>query len=109
MLLDYIKKHGEFSIGGASLRVEKRMDGSTTEYRLEIPSPQTSPGEFVFTTMLFNSDKGFNITLSETRTADGKLYNKVIWEYEAINGVYLPASTTIQTFAGENVKKRVYA
>jgi len=104
VLLDYIKKHGEFSIGGQSLGIEKRMDGSTTEYRLEIPSPQTSPGEFVFTTMIFNSDKGFNITLSETRTADGKLYNKTTWQYKVIDGVYLPASTMIQTFAGENAE-----
>ena len=101
-LINYIEKHGEFSIDGQSLRIEKHVAGTTTEYRLEIPSPQTSPGEFVFTTMIFNSDKGFNISLSETRTADGKLYNKVTWEYEAINGVYLPASTMIQIFKGEN-------
>jgi|GEM_PF-1363211 len=101
-LINYIEKHGEFSIDGQSLRIEKHVAGTTTEYRVEIPSPQKNPGEFVFTTMIFNSDKGFNITLSETRTADGKLYNKVIWEYEAINGVYLPTRTMSQTFKGEN-------
>ncbi len=102
-LLDYIEKHGKFSVGEQSLRIEKRMDRSTTEYRIEIPSPQASPGEFVFTTLIFNSDKGFNITLSETRYA-GKLYQKATWEYEVINDVYLPASTMIQTFAGENAE-----
>ena len=61
------------------------MVGNTTEYRLEIPSPQLNPGEFVFTTMIFNSDKGFNITLSETKSAEGKLYQKMIWEYEVGN------------------------
>ena len=101
-LIDYIEKHGEFRIDGQSLRIEERVGGTTTEYRMEIPSPQKNPGEFVFTTMIFNSDKGFNITLSETRTADGKLYNKVTWEYEAINGVYLPTRTMTQTFKGEN-------
>jgi hypothetical protein len=105
-LIKYIEKHGEFSIGGESLGMGKRMDGGTTEYRLVMPSPQSNPGEFVFTTMIFNSDKGFNITLSETRTADGKLYNKAIWEYEAINGVYLPTRTMNQTFQGESAELR---
>jgi hypothetical protein len=101
-LINYIEKHGEFRIDGQSLRIEKHVAGSTTKYRIEIPSPQKNPGEFIFTTMIFNSDKGFNITLSETRSADGKLYNKVIWEYEAINGIYLPTRTMSQTFKGEN-------
>jgi len=101
-LINYIEKHGEFSIDGQSLRMEKRVDETTTEYRLEIPSPQINPGEFIFTTMLFNSDKGFNITLSETRSADGKLYQKAIWEYEEIDGVHLPTRTMIKTFRGEN-------
>jgi len=103
-LLNYIEKHGEFSIDGQSLRIEKHVAGTTTEYRMEIPSPQKNPGEFVFTTMIFNSDKGFNITLSETRRPDGKLFQKAIWEYEVINGVYLPTRTMIQTFRGENAE-----
>jgi len=103
VLLNYIEEHGEFSIDGHSLRIEERVGGTTTEYRVEIPS-QVSPGEFVFKTMIFNSDKGFNITLSETRSADGKLYQKLIWEYEAINGVYLPKRTTQQNFKGENAE-----
>jgi len=103
-LIKCIEKHGECRIGGESVRIEERVAGTTTEYRLVIPSPQSNPGEFVFTTMLFNSDKGFNITLSETRTADGKLYNKVIWDYEAINGVYLPTRTMNLTFQGENAE-----
>jgi len=103
-LINYIEKHGEFRIDGQSLRIEKHVAGTATEYRLEIPSPQLNPGEFVYTTMIFNSDKGFNITLSETRTADGKLYNKLIWEYEVINGVYLPTRTMSQTFKGEKAE-----
>jgi hypothetical protein len=102
-LLNYIEKHGEFNIDGYSLRMEERVGGTTTEYRLEIGS-QVSPGEFLFATMIFNSDKGFNITLSETRSADGKLYQKMTWEYEAINGVYLPKRTTKQNFKGENAE-----
>ena len=104
VLLNYIEKHGEFSIDGQSLRIEKRVAGTTTEYRLEIPSPQVNPGEFIFTTMIFNSDKGFNITLSETRSADGKLYQKTIWDYEAVDGVFLPIRTMIQNFKGENAE-----
>lgn len=100
-LINYIEKYG-FSIDGQSLRMEKRVDDTTTEYRLEIPSPQASPGEFIFTTMLFNSDVGLNITSSDTRRADGKLFQKAIWEYEVIDGVYLPTRTMIQTYKGEN-------
>jgi len=105
-LINYIEKHGEFSIDGHSLRMEKRMDDTTTEYRLEIPSPQTSQGEFIFTTMIFKSDKGFNITSSETRRADGKLFQKAIWEYEAIDDVHLPTRTMMKNFQGENAVLR---
>ena len=103
-LLNYIEKHGEFNIDGQSLRIEERVDGTTTEYRIEIPSPQTSPGEFVFTTMIFNSDKGFNITLSETRSADSKLNQKMTWDYEVIDGIYLPTRTMLQNFHGQNAE-----
>ncbi len=64
-----LEKHGEFSIDGHSLRIEERVGGTTTEYRLEIPS-QVSPGEFVFTTMIFNSDKGIVVIL------DSRVVNK---------------------------------
>lgn len=104
VLVNYIKKHGKFSIDGESLRIEERVSGDTTEYRLEIPSLQANSGECVFTTMMFSSAKGFNITLSETRSADGKLYQKAIWDYERVDGVYLPKRTMIQTFKGENAE-----
>jgi len=56
--------------------------------------------------MIFKSDKGFNITSSETRRADGKLFQKAIWEYEAIDDVHLPTRTMMKNFQGENAVLR---
>jgi len=99
-ILQYIQKHGEYSIDGHSLHVEKRVDGTTTEYRIEIPG-MVSPGQYLFETMLLSSEKDYNITLLEIRRTDGELFQKRTVDYEVIDGIYLPKRTTKQNFKGE--------
>lgn len=102
-ILQFIEDHGEYSFDGHSLRVEKRLDGTITEYRVTLPG-MVSPGQYLFRTMVFSSEKGFNITLLETRRTDGKLFQKGTWDYEVIDNVHLPSRTTTQNFAGESAK-----
>ncbi len=103
LILQYIQKHGEFSINGHSLRIEKRVDGAITEYRVEIPGA-VSPGQYLFKIMVFSSENGFNFSLVETKRIDGKLFQKETWDYEVINGTYLPKRTTKQNFKGEDAE-----
>lgn len=103
LMLQYIQKHGDYSIGGHSLHLEERKDGTITEYRIEIPG-QVSPGQYLIKTMVFSSEKDFNITLVETKKSNGKLFQKKTWDYEMIDGVYLPKKTTKQDFTGDNAE-----
>ena len=103
LVIQFIEKHGEFSIDGYSLRVEERKDGAKTEYRIEIPG-MVSPGEYLFQTMVFSSDNDFNVTSIETRKSDGKPFQKKSWEYKIMDGIYLPQKTTMENYRGENAE-----
>lgn len=102
-VLQYIKEHGEFSVDGHSLKVEERTDGTITKYRVQLPG-KVSPEQYLFITMIFSGEKGFNITSLETTRSDGKLFQKMTWDYDLVDGVYLPNKTTKQDFTGENAK-----
>jgi hypothetical protein len=52
--------------------------------------------------MIFSGEKGFNITSLENTRSDGKLFQKMTWDYDLVDGVYLPNKTTKQDFTGEN-------
>lgn len=103
VLLYQLEKHGEFSIDGHFLRVEKRVEGAITEYRIEIPA-KLSPEIFISTVMIFSSDKGFNLVSNKTQVIGGKVYQEMICDYETINGVYLPIRTMMQNYKGENAE-----
>ena len=103
LIFQYIQKHGDYSIGGHSLHLEERKDGAITVYRLEIPG-QVSPEQYLIKTMVFSSEKNFNVILVETKKGDGNLFQKKTWDYELIDGIYLPKKTTKQDFTGDNAE-----
>jgi len=102
-VLQHIKERGEFNVDGHSLKVEERTDGTITKYRVQLPG-MVSPGQYLFITMIFSGEKGFNITSLETTGSDGKLFQKKTWVYDLADGVYLPKRTTQQNFKGENAE-----
>lgn len=102
-VLQYIKEHGEFSVDGHPLKVEECIDGTITKYRVQLPG-WVNTEQYLFITMIFSGEKGFNITSLETTRSDGKLFNKMTWDYDLIDGVYLPNKTTKQDFTGDNAK-----
>ena len=56
-------------------------------------------GQFeLFSTMVFSSEKGFNIISYEFTDPNGKVFQQLTWEYELVSGVYLPIKTTEQNF-----------
>lgn len=96
-VLQYIKERGEFSVDGHPLKVEECIDGTITKYRVQIPG-RVSPEHYLFITMVFSSEKGFNIISLETTISDGQLFQKKTWDYGLVDGVYLPKKTTEQIF-----------
>lgn len=102
-MIKIINEHGEYGIDGYTLKVEERTDERITEYRIQIPG-RVSPEQYLFITMIFSSEKEFNIISLETTRTDGKLFQRKTWEYELVDGAYLPSKTTKQDFTGENAK-----
>jgi len=100
-LLQYMELHGEVSVDGYALKVEECTDGNLTKYRIQIPG-KVSPTDYLFMTMFFSGNKGFNITSVEETMSDGKLLHKRTWDYDLVNGVYVPSRTTEQIFERKN-------
>lgn len=100
-LLQDMELHGEVSIDGYALKVEERKDGNDTEHRIQIPG-KVSPIDYLFKTMVFSGNKGFNITSVEETMSDGKLLHTKTWDYDLVNGVYVPSRTTEQIFERKN-------
>ena len=97
-VLEYMELHGELSVDGYALKVEERKDGNDTEYRIQIPG-KVSPTDYLFMTMVFSGNKGFNIVSYEETDPKTELFErKESWDYDLFDGVYLPNITTEQIF-----------
>lgn len=101
-LLQYINEHGELNVDGYRLKVEERTIRNLAEYRIQIPTRVSQPGHYRFITMVFSSAKGFNIVSYEVTDPNGKIFQRLTWEYELVSGVYLPSRTTEQIFERKN-------
>lgn len=97
LIIQFIEKHGEFSVDGHSLRVEECKDDTKTKYRIKIPF-SNGPGEQIFQTMVFPSENDFNITSVEIGRPDGKPVRARTWEYEVVDGINVPRKTTEENF-----------
>jgi len=104
-LLQHMELHGEVSVDGYALKVEERKNGNDMEYRIQIPG-KVSPTDYLFKTMVFSGNKGFNIISLETTDHNGKLFQRRTWNYDLVNGVYVPSKTAKQIFERENGELR---
>lgn len=95
-LLQKIDAQGKFSVDEYDLEVKERVQGGNIEYRIQIPlkSSQTD----IFATMIFSGACGFNIISYEISAQDGNLFQKSSWEYDLVDGIYLPTKTENQNF-----------
>lgn len=97
LMLQQIDERGQCGIDGYTLKVEEHIDANTTQYRILLPG-KVSSTDYLFMTMIFFSEKGFNITSLETTKINGDLFHKKTWDYEIVDGIYLPTKTTEQNF-----------
>ena len=98
-LLEIIEKDGKYSIDQHELKVEEFSTGDITEYRVTMPSRVGSREnyQYAYSTMIFNSDKGYNIT-SYKYTVDNIVVRNNTWDYELIDGIYVPIKTNQKDF-----------
>ncbi|HEW78789.1 MAG TPA: hypothetical protein ENH34_02325 [Phycisphaerales bacterium] len=104
-VLQHIDLQGEYSVDKYDLKMEKRTDGNTTEYRIVLPGKITAT-DYLFVTMIFSGEKGFNVTSFEVTDPNGRLLQKATWDYALVDSIYLPSKTTEQHFERENGQLR---
>jgi hypothetical protein len=100
-ILKQILKDGEWKVNGHNLKVEENKTGDVIQYQIIMPGKMTE-GNLIFTTMVFSSEKGFNITLFQMADVNDRIFQKGTWNYELIDGVYLPKETTHQNYMGKD-------
>jgi hypothetical protein len=106
-LVEPIKKHGKFSVDEYDLKVEELKDGDITEYRVILPSKRSLESQlYFFFTLVFRSDKGFNIISFQETDRNGRLLQNRTWDYDLVNGVYVASKMTQQDFDWSNGKLR---
>jgi len=88
-----LKKYGDLSIDGYKLKVGTKIIDDCTEYRVQIPG-KISRNNYIFTTVIFSSNSGYNIVMAEVTDGRGFLSQKGTWTYELIDGIYLPKKVT---------------
>lgn len=103
-ILEVIAERREYSVDGYALAVEERTQGEVTEYRINKPGKlslqpgKLGPQSYLFKTRILSGAKGFNAIVEQVAHPDGKLISNTIYDYELVDGVYLPSSTTRQSF-----------
>lgn len=102
-LVEYIEEHGEYKVDEYYLKVEERKSGDITEYRIMLPSRAGNPDsyQYVFSTMVFSSNEGFNIISYQHSTNNITLQSRT-WDYDLVNDIYVPIETTQKDFNWSN-------
>ena len=96
-LLQYMQLHGQVSVDGYALKVEKCIAGNLMKYRIQIPG-KVSPEDYMFVTMVFSGANGFNIISYEEVAGESRLLLKKSWDYDLVDDVYLPSEIVEQHF-----------
>jgi hypothetical protein len=102
-ILQYINEHGKYSFDGHDLKVEESTSENVTRYRIEVPA-KINTEKYYFLTKVFSSEAEFNMTLYEVANEDGRILYEWKWDYDLIDGVYLPKVTSQRNFTREGGK-----
>jgi hypothetical protein len=102
-LIEYIKKHGKFSIGGFDLQLEGRKTGDTYDYRIVVPSKTQGGETYLFHEWLLSGNSGFNIISFQTTylnkgNSNNIVLKKEVLDYKQFGDVYVPCYSLEQTF-----------
>jgi len=105
-LIKRINAYGKIEFDGYAFKMEERTkDNNTIEYKMIAPgvvNPERSkPEHYATITRIFSSQSGFNMIYFEFAAGNGTVLQTYTWEYESVNGVYLP-KRMVAKFYGEN-------
>jgi hypothetical protein len=113
-ILERIGENGEFIVDDRyALKVEKRVLDGDVQYRVHQPAKTGPNGENIWLIKTFSSNAAYNMISAEITRVGGEPINKRTFEYQLIEGVYVPNKTTEEKFDFEDgslkyLKTKVY-
>jgi hypothetical protein len=94
ILIKKINRYGKIEFDGYKFQIEEHNKDGIIEYKVIEPSvvslERSDPNHYLIITKVFSSKYGFNMIYWEANSGGGVPIQKFTWEYELINGVYLP-------------------
>jgi hypothetical protein len=101
-LIKRINRYGKIEFDGYRFTIEEHKKGDNIEYKIIEPSvvnlERSKPEHYAILTMIFSSRDGFNMTYWDAATGSGAVFQKHTWEYEIVNGIYLPKRRIIKIY-----------
>ncbi|MDD5065349.1 MAG: hypothetical protein PHQ35_11400, partial [Phycisphaerae bacterium] len=101
-LIKKINKYGKIEFDGYRFKIEEHKKGDNIEYKIIEPAvvniERSRPEHYAILTMVFSSRDGFNMTYWDAATGSGVVFQKHTWEYELVDGIYLPRRRIIKIY-----------
>jgi hypothetical protein len=93
-IIDKISKVGKIEFDGYQYKVYEVKRGDQQDFTIIRPAvvnlERSSPEHYVITTKICSEKYGYNFTEWKVARGDGLLLDEYYWEYESVDGVYLP-------------------
>ncbi|HOK65272.1 MAG TPA: hypothetical protein PK054_04255 [Anaerohalosphaeraceae bacterium] len=93
-ILDKIQREGKIEFDGYSYKIYEGKRDNQEYFKIVHPAvvnlERNKPDHYVVTTKLCSKECGYNFTKWEITRGDGVLLTEYIWQYERLEGVFLP-------------------
>ncbi|OHB55872.1 MAG: hypothetical protein A2173_04730 [Planctomycetes bacterium RBG_13_44_8b] len=101
-LIKRINKYGKIEFDGYKFTIEEHKKGDNIEYKIIEPAvvnmEQSRPEHYAIITMIFSSRDGFNMIYWDVATGSSMVFQEHTWEYELVDGIYLPKRRIIKIY-----------
>jgi hypothetical protein len=94
LIQDKIQKNGRIEFDGYQYKIYEIKRGDQQDFKIIHPAvinlERSSPEHYVITTKICSEKYGYNFTEWKIARGDGLLLTEYFWEYDLVDGIYLP-------------------
>ena len=101
-ILKYMREKGVYAVDGQALKVEQRQLPGEVQYRVHMPGKISLNSDNIWMIYIFSSKVGYNMLSSEQVIDKGRIFHRRSFEYQPVDGIYVPSKVTYETFDPED-------
>jgi hypothetical protein len=102
VLANKVERFGKIEFDGYKLKIEEITKDDDIQYTIVEPTivnmERSKPQDYAILTKVFSSQCGFNMTSWQAADGSGRVFQKYTWEYQLVNGIYVPKRTVMQFY-----------